>query len=68
MDNDFLYGMGLNLGVVLGDATILSLNCDISKTRYCNRTLVAETIISRRRLYRINSDNRSTNRLRVEFN
>ena len=54
--------------VVLGDATILSLNCDISKTRYCNRTLVAETIISRRRLYRINSDNRSTNRPRVEFN
>ena len=33
--------------LVLGDATILSLNCDMSKTRDCNRTLVAETIISR---------------------
>ena len=54
--------------LVLGNATILSLNCDISKTRYCNHTLAAETIISRRRLYRMNSDNRSTNRLRVEFN
>ena len=54
--------------LVLGDAAILSLNGDSSKTRYCNRTLVAETIISRRRLYRMNSDNRSTNRLRVEFN
>ena len=53
--------------VVLGDATILSLNCNISKTRYCNHTLVTETIISCRRLYRINSDNRSTNRLRAEF-
>ena len=58
----------IKLALVLGDATILSLNCDISKARYCNRTLVAETIVSRRRLYRINSDNRSTNRLRVEFN
>ena len=54
--------------IVLGDATILSLNCDISKTRYCNCTLVAETIISHRKLYRINSDNCSPNRLRVEFN
>ena len=53
---------------MLDDATILSLNCDISKARYCNRTLVVETIISRRRLYRINSDNRSTKKLRVEFN
>ena len=58
----------VGLVLVLGDATILSLNCDISTTRYCNRTLVAETIISRQRLHRINSDNRSTNRLRMEFN
>jgi len=57
-----------SLTLVLGDATILSLNCDISKTRYCNRTLAADTIISRQRLYHINSDNRSTSRLRVEFN
>ena len=54
--------------VVLGNATILSLNCDISKMQYCNRTLFAETIIWRRRLCCINSDNRSTNRLRVVFN
>ena len=49
--------------LVLDDATMLSLNCDISKTQYCNRTLVAETIISCRRLYHINSDNHSTIRL-----
>ena len=36
--------------LVLGDATILSLNCDISKTQYCNRTLVAETISVRNQL------------------
>ena len=34
-----------NSMVVLGDAMILSLNCVIRKTQYCNRTLVAETIV-----------------------